>query len=86
MLTLHNEVRDVDVVLQEVRNEVDAIQDLPDDAGTTVVTKLEPKLPVISVAMFGDGGEKALKRRSRRLRDDLLLLPGVSEVEIRHPG
>lgn len=82
VLTLLNEVDDVDVVLQEVRNEVDSIQDLPDDLEQVTVTKLEPKLPVISVALFGEGSERALKLAARRLRDDLLLLPGVSEVEI----
>ena len=82
VLTLLSEVDDVDVVLQEVRNEVDAIQDLPDDLEQVTVTKLEPKLPVISVALFGDGSERDLKQAARRLRDDLLLLPGVSEVEI----
>jgi len=82
VVSLYNEVKDVDRVLQEVKVEVDAIQDLPADAEKTVVRKLEPKLPVISVALFGDGGEKALKREARLLRDELLLLPGVSDVEL----
>ncbi len=81
-ITLYNEVKDVDRVLQEIKVEVDAIQDLPEDAEKTVVRKMEPKLPVISVAIFGEGGEKLLKREARKLRDDLLLLPGVSDVQI----
>ncbi len=81
-VTLYSQVKDVDRVLQEVKVEVDAIQDLPDDAEKTVVRKMEPKLPVISVAIFGDGGEKILKREARKIRDDLLLLPGVSDVEV----
>lgn len=82
VLTLYNEVKDVDVVLQEVQANVDALQDLPDDVEKVTVRKLEPRLPVISVAIYGDGTEAQLKRAARRMRDDLLLLPGVTDVEI----
>jgi len=81
ILTLYNDVRDVDAVLQEVKNEVDSIDGL-DEVEQILINKFEPKLPVISVALFGDWGEVALKQAARNLRDDLLLLPGVSEVEI----
>ena len=37
---------------------------------------------VISVALFGEGDEADLKRAVRSLRDELLLLPGVSDVQI----
>jgi multidrug efflux pump subunit AcrB len=37
-------------------------------------------LPVISVAIFGDGDEADLKQATRDLRDDLLALPGVSRI------
>jgi hydrophobic/amphiphilic exporter-1 (mainly G- bacteria), HAE1 family len=82
VLTLFNEVDDIDAVLQEIKTEVDALQDLPDDVESTTVRKLEPRLPVISVALFGRGDEASLKRAARALRDDLLLLPGVTDVEI----
>lgn len=82
VVSLYNEVRDVEAVLQEVKIEVDAIQDLPEDAEKTVVTQMEPMLPVISIAVYGDTGEKALKAAIRKLRDDLLLLPGVSKVQM----
>ena len=82
ILTLFNDVDDIDVVVGEVKNEVDALADLPDDVERVTVEKLEPKMPVISVALFGDGTEEELKRSVKELRDDLLLLPGVSEVQI----
>ena len=83
-LTLLSDVDNVDVTLQEVKNEIDAIQDLPDDIEKVTVKKSEPRLPVISVAFFGDGDidEKAMKRAARSLRDELLTLPGISDVEI----
>ena len=79
-LTLVAGLRNVDRVLQEVKSEIDAIDDLPEDAQKTTVTKLEPKLPVIAVALFGPGSDADRKRAARALRDDLLLLPGVSNV------
>ena len=82
VLSLFNEIDDVDAVLQEVKIELDSLQNLPDDIEQLTIRKLEPQLPVISVAIYGDGGEAALKRAVRNLRDDLLTLPGVSNIEI----
>ncbi len=81
-LTLYNDVKNVDVVLQEVKNEVDALQDLPEDLEKITVTKIEPTLPVIMVSIYGDGDERALKRAARQMKDELLDLPGVSDVQL----
>jgi multidrug efflux pump subunit AcrB len=82
IVTLLNEVDDADAVLQEVKNKIDAIEDLPDDLNQVTVKKLVPQLPVISVAIFGEGSEADLKRAVRDLHDGLRALPGVSEVKI----
>lgn len=79
-LTLYSEVDDIDAVLQEVKNDVDAIPDLPDDLERITVSKAEPTLPVIMVALHGEGDEADLKRAARDLRDEILLLPGISDV------
>ena len=81
-LTLRNEVKNADVVLQEVKAEIDAIADLPDGIEQTTVRKLLPKLPVIGIALYGEDDEAALKRAARNVRDDLLRLPGITEVEV----
>lgn len=81
-LTLFNEVDDAEEVLNEVKREIDALPDLPDDLERITVQKFEPLLPVISVAIFGDGSEAALKEATRALRDDLIALPGVSNVTV----
>lgn len=81
-LTLSQSVDDVDVMLQEIRNEIDSIQDLPDDVEKISLKKVEPQLPVISIAIYSDQGEVALKRTARSLRDDLLKLQGVSRIEL----
>jgi len=81
-LTLYSDVEDINVLVQEVKSEVDALTDLPDDVERVTVNKLEPRLPVISVALYGQGSEVELKRAVKALRDDLLLLPGVSDVQL----
>ncbi len=82
VLTLYSEVRDVDTVVEEVRSKVDAIPDLPQDLERVTVEKLEPRFPVISVAIYGEGSEADRKQTARRVRDDLLLMPGISDVEL----
>ncbi|MDG2359741.1 MAG: efflux RND transporter permease subunit [Planctomycetaceae bacterium] len=79
-LTLYNEADDAEQVLNEVKREIDALPDLPDDLERVSVKTFEPMLPVISVAIFGDGDEADLKQATRDLRDDLLALPGVSRI------
>lgn len=81
-LTMAQSVDDVDVMMQEVRNEVDSIQDMPDDVEKISLRKVEPQLPVIALAIYGDAGEAELKRTARNVRDELLKLPGISRVEL----
>ncbi|MEZ6057000.1 MAG: efflux RND transporter permease subunit [Planctomycetaceae bacterium] len=81
-LTLYNNVKNVDAVLQEVKNEVDSLQSLPTDIEKITVVKLEPTLPVIMVTVFGDGSAADLKKAARDVREDLLSLPGISDVQI----
>jgi HAE1 family hydrophobic/amphiphilic exporter-1 len=81
-LTIYNEVEDAEKVLNEVKREIDALPDLPDDLERVTVKSFEPMLPVISVAIFGDGDEADLKQATRNLRDDLLALPGVSRIVV----
>ena len=68
--------------LDEVERAIDALQDLPDEAEDLTVQLLEPRLPVIRVALFGDLSEDVLKDAIRALRDDLLSLPGMGEILI----
>ena len=67
IVTLFNEVKDFDAALQLVKNEVDALQNLPDDLEKIIIKPLEPKLPVISVAIYGEGDEADLKRAARAM-------------------
>ncbi|MCA9042272.1 MAG: efflux RND transporter permease subunit, partial [Planctomycetaceae bacterium] len=75
-LTLFNEVDDVNAVLDEVKNELDSIPDIPQDVELSI-RKFEPKLPVISIAVYGDGTEADRKQAVREMKDELRQLPGI---------
>ena len=68
--------------VERLKREIDALPDLPDDLERVTVKSFEPMLPVISVAIYGDGDEADLKQATRDLRDDLLALPGVSRIVV----
>lgn len=82
MLSLYNEIDDVDRVVNDVKNAIDAIprDDFPEEAEETIVSRFEPKLPVISVSWYGDMSDEQLKTMGKRLRDDILLLDGITDV------
>ncbi|MCG6155356.1 efflux RND transporter permease subunit [Rubinisphaera margarita] len=81
--TLYNEVDDIDTVREKIDIEISAINnELPDDIESITVRNVEPMLPVLSVSLFGEGSEAELKKAARDLRDELLELPGISDITI----
>lgn len=81
-LTISQSISNIDALMQEVRNELDAIQDMPEDVEEISLRKVEPQLPVIAISIFGEGEERPMKQAAQALRDDLLKLPGVSKVQV----
>ena len=81
-LTLFNDVDNAEAVLNEVKREIDAMPNLPDDLERVTIRNFEPLLPVISVALHGEGPEADLKEAIRDLEDDLSGLPGISEITV----
>ena len=81
---LYNDVEDVDQVVTDIKAAIDTIprEDFPEEAEETRVVKLEPKLPVINVAFYGDMNDKKLKAVGKRLRDDLLRIGGITDVSL----
>jgi len=70
----------IDQAVTDVKREIDALQDLPDDVDNIIVDKIEPKLPAIIVALYGDSDERTMKGFINTTRDDLLSLPGVTDI------
>ncbi len=73
---------DTDVVLQDVKNAVDRISSFPVGLEPPVIYKIENLGNVISVAISGKTDLKTLKRYGRKMEDELLLMNGISKVEV----
>jgi multidrug efflux pump subunit AcrB len=73
---------DIDEAVADAKREIDALQDLPDEADRITVSKLEPLLPVIIVTVFGDSDEASMKAAIRQVEDDLKSLPGMGDIAI----
>lgn len=72
----------IDRAVADVKREMDALQDLPDQSDRITVDKLEPNLPAIAMAISGDESERSMKEFMRQVRDDLLSLPEITDVII----
>lgn len=76
-----NEGYSIQEALLDVKREMDAIQDLPDAVDNIVVDILDPNLPAIIVAIFGDADERTMKNFITETRDDLLTLPEITDIQ-----
>ena len=73
---------DIDNVLAEIQNRVDAIDTFPEEAEKPVVAKLVMRQAVMQIAISGNTSELTLNRLGRAARDEIALLPGVSQVRL----
>ena len=73
---------DVTEVLDDVKSKVDSISTFPVDAEKPVVTELLIKDSVMLLALSGDLSEKQLKSFADLIREEVRLLPGISQVEV----
>ena len=83
-LTIHDRVRDLDAVFQDIRNKVDDVRpDLPDGTEGPFVNDEEGLTAVATVALWSDGFSLAEMRDvARDMRDMLYTLDGIRKVEI----
>ncbi len=72
---------DVDELLRETKVRVDAISTFPALAERPVIYKNEVPIPVLFVSLYGDLDAFARKRQAQQLRDALMTLPEVNNVE-----
>ncbi len=73
---------DIDLVLQDIKSEVDRITTFPKDAEQPVVSKILNRREVISVVVFGALPERSLRELAEQVRDELLLEPGITQVDL----
>lgn len=74
---------DPDLILQDVKNEVDRISSFPVGMEPPVIYKQESLGRAITFALSGDNVSLgALKNTARQIEDDLLAIEGLSKVEL----
>ncbi len=74
---------DIDIVLQDIKAEVDRITNLPEDAERPVVSKSARRREVVSAVVYGDASERSLREQAESIRDELLDMPNITQVELR---
>lgn len=69
-------------LLSDVKNRVDSLNTLPNEAERPIVAMAQFKREVISVALYGNIDEKGLRRTGEKIRDELLSLPGITQIQL----
>ncbi|MDJ0847026.1 MAG: efflux RND transporter permease subunit [Myxococcota bacterium] len=72
----------IDRALSEIKNAVDSISTFPEETEKPVVSHLAIRRNALQIALSGEASERALKVLAERVRDDLVALPGVSQVDV----
>jgi multidrug efflux pump subunit AcrB len=73
---------DVQRLVNEIKTRVDAISTFPENAERPQVQQNIRRNQIMSLALYGDVSESALKEAGELLRDELALLPQISQVEL----
>ena len=76
------ETFDPDTVLDELRTKINAISTFPADAEKPVIEEMTIKDSVMLLYLSGDMSERRIKEWSERIKDEIQLLPEVSQVSI----
>ena len=74
--------RDAQRVLDDIRTRVDAISTFPGDVERPIISQFASRREVISVVLGGQLNEHELRILGERVRDDLLALGAVTQVDL----
>ena len=72
----------VDRALAEIKNAVDSISTFPAETEKPIVNHLAIRRNTLQVALSGDASERALRLYGEKIRDGLLSLPNVTQVDL----
>ena len=75
---------DVDEALNEIQNRVDAIDTFPAETEKPIISKLIMRQPVMRIVITGEIDERSLKVLGEQARQELILLPGISQVSLQY--
>lgn len=66
----------------DIKSKVDAIDSFPAETERPVTAEISYSATVLEVALYGNADERTLKLLGQQLRDDLVALPEISQVEL----
>ncbi len=69
-------------VLDDIKARVDAIDTFPEEAEKPVIQEIMMRKQVINIAIAGPVDEASLKRFGEQVRDELVSLPTITQVEL----
>lgn len=73
---------DPNKALADAKSAIDRISSFPEDAEEPTVSLLSNRRQVISVVLYGDASEEALRQIGERVREELLLQSNISYIEL----
>ncbi|PLY02172.1 MAG: AcrB/AcrD/AcrF family protein [Desulfuromonas sp.] len=73
---------DIDLVLADIKSEVDRITTFPRDAEKPVISKLLNRREVITVVVSGEIPQRSLRELAEQVRDELLLDDNITQVDL----
>ncbi|MDN4504305.1 efflux RND transporter permease subunit [Alteromonadaceae bacterium BrNp21-10] len=73
---------DPQLVLDEVKVQVDAIPSFPENIEKPVIYRQKQTQTVMWVALYGDTSERVLKELAKEIRDEIANLSGVTNVQV----
>jgi len=73
---------DVTRLWQEIKSEIDRIDTFPDEAGEPRTAIADHKRSVLRLALYGKTDGTTLRAAAEKVRDELLLDPGITQVAL----
>ena len=81
MIKISQDVKDKDKVVDDIKQAVDRVNDLPEEAEEPLVNEITSgEIPVVEIALSGDLPEAELQKNAEGLEDILEDIEGVSSV------
>lgn len=72
---------DISTLQDKIRNRVNSIQTFPELAEKPTIEELVAQKEILSLAIHGPADRATLKEIAMRVRDELVLIPGITQVD-----
>ncbi len=73
---------DLGMLLDDIKNRIDAIQFFPEEAERPIISQPELLFPALTLQLSGELGERSMKSLAEDIRRELAAIPAVSAAEV----